>query len=382
MTQQVYLDSGALDRLETILKELHPRSIFLVTGKTSFSSSGAKSRLTGILAPYRTVTFSDFSVNPKLSDVVAGIAEFQRSNADLIIAVGGGSVLDIGKLVRILAVQAEDPRLIVESNSGIEVKGRPLIAIPTTSGSGSEATHFAVVYIDDTKHSLTHEFILPDIAIVDPNLTENLPQEITAVSGMDAFSQAMESYWSIHSTDASKADAAEALALCRDNLARVFEDPSPESRQAMSRASHLAGRAINVTKTTAPHALSYTITTRFGIPHGHAVGVTLGEFLRFNAGVTDHDVNDSRGRNHVSAAIGEILSIIQVPTLDVGVRLIRDLMNSIGLQPVPDVLTMDAAVSVEVICRGINLDRLSNNPRKITTEQLHTMILSLLSSVN
>ena len=167
MTPRIILEPGSLSQLVPILEELHPQKIFLITGKTSFSSSGAESRLTKILAPFDVVTFSEFSVNPKLIDVATGIGEYQRYETDLIIAVGGGSVLDVGKLIRILSVQEGIPRRIVESNSGIRRRGKPLIAIPTTSGSGSEATHFAVVYIDGIKYSLAHEFMLPDIAIVD-----------------------------------------------------------------------------------------------------------------------------------------------------------------------------------------------------------------------
>src|SRR5207248_4789041 len=125
------------------------------------------------------------------------------------------------------------------------------------------------------KYSVCHEFLLPDIAIVDPILTHKMSPRLTAITGMDALSQAIESYWSIHSTEESKGYAREAIRIIVDQLPKAVNEPTNDSRLAMARASHLAGKAINVTRTTAPHALSYALTSRFGVPHGQAVSLTL-----------------------------------------------------------------------------------------------------------
>src|SRR3712207_9423070 len=127
--------------------------------------------------------------------------------------VGGGTALDIAKSVRLLAAQGSDPRRCVTGAEPITARGVPLIAVPTTAGSGSEATQFAVVYIDGVKHSLDHPWVRPDYSVVDPALSLGLPAAIAASTGMDALAHAIESYWSVRSTDESRRYAADAISL-------------------------------------------------------------------------------------------------------------------------------------------------------------------------
>jgi alcohol dehydrogenase class IV len=158
--------------------------------------------------------------------------------------------------------------------------GKPLIAIPTTSGTGTEATCFAVVYIDKTKYSLKHSSILPDYTIIDPTLTHAMPPLVTAATGMDALAQAIESYWGVKSTHESQAYAREAITLTLAYLKAACQN-EVEARDAMSRAANLAGKAINLTETTACHAVSYPITSYFNVPHGHAVALTLASMFGY-----------------------------------------------------------------------------------------------------
>jgi alcohol dehydrogenase class IV len=180
------------------------KKIFLVTGKHSFELSGAKEILSEQLKSYSIVNFNDFTANPKIDNIKEGIELFNDNDCDVVIAVGGGSVIDMAKSINILSVQNGDPKNIIQGREKILNKGKNLIAIPTTSGAGSEATHFAVVYIDKEKFSIAHEYILPNTAIVDPTFTFKLNSRVTAISGIDALSQAMESHWSVNSDNESK----------------------------------------------------------------------------------------------------------------------------------------------------------------------------------
>ncbi|MEZ4822960.1 MAG: iron-containing alcohol dehydrogenase [Ignavibacteria bacterium] len=152
--------------------------------------------------------------------------------------------------MNVLSYQTNSPEQILKGESEIVRKGKPLIAVPTTSGAGSEATHFAVVYSGDKKYSLAHEYILPDYSVIDPQLTFSLPKEITATSGIDAFSQAMESYWNVNANEESRKYSRGAIQLIFDSLSKAVNEGDEESRINMSRAAHLAGKAINITKTT------------------------------------------------------------------------------------------------------------------------------------
>ena len=153
------------------------------------------------------------------------------------------------------------------------------MCIPTTAGTGSEATHFAVIYVDGKKKSIASQQLLPDVVILDPQLTDNMPAYVSACSGFDALSQAIESYWSRAATPLSQLYAAMAIEVLLVELPQAVNSNSRLARDKMQMAANWAGKAINISKTTAPHAMSYVITQEFGIPHGHAVALTLGKFF-------------------------------------------------------------------------------------------------------
>ena len=366
MKQEVYFEEGAINSLAKVLRRIAPQKMFLVTGRASYASSGAEAVLTRILQPYQVYRFCEFEPNPKITDVERGLALFQQQRFNVVIAVGGGSVLDVAKLIRIFAAQEASPVEVVKHGENIQRRGVPLIVIPTTSGGGSEATHFAVVYLDKAKYSVAHEYVLPDVAIVDPDLSHSMSPKLTAVTGMDALSQAAESFWCVNSTEESKADAREAIRLIVDNLEKAVHEPSSESRYAMSKAAHLAGRAINVSKTTAPHAVSYAMTSYFGVPHGHAVSLTLGEFLVYNSQVSNQDVADPRGVEYVRRTIGELNGLLGERSAIASRDKISSLMRSIGLETRLGELGINSGADCDLIVGNVNLERAINNPRHVT----------------
>ncbi|MCK5473164.1 MAG: phosphonoacetaldehyde reductase, partial [Planctomycetes bacterium] len=257
MIQKEYIGFGSIGELEFVLAEYSAKRIFLVTAHDSYELSGAKGNLDKIFAGCQVQRFYDFSSNPKIEDVNKGLEAFKKIRPDVVIGVGGGSVIDMAKLINFFASNELEPSEYLKNPESKINISRPLIAIPTTAGSGSEATAFAVLYIDKEKFSIDNEFVLPDVAIVDPDLTTSLPEYITAVTGMDALCQAIESYWCINSTDESKEFAKKAIELVMKNLKTAVNNPDRNSRLAMAKAANLAGKAINITKTTAPHAISY-----------------------------------------------------------------------------------------------------------------------------
>ena len=374
MKQSVSFGFGALAKLPRVLARLRAKRVFLVTGNASYTASGLDAALRAALPADTILRFSEFSENPKIEDVAGGVAALRSDRFDVVVGAGGGSAIDMAKLVNLFAHQRVEPRQLLDRSAKLEHRGLPLVAIPTTAGSGSEATHFGVLYVDGVKHSIASPAMLPTFAIVDPALTRSLPPRLTAITGMDALAQAIESYWCVHSTEESKSYARRAISLVLDHLAAAVRRPSDVDRRAMSKAAHLAGRAINVSRTTGPHALSYALTAHYGIRHGHAVALTLGEFFVFNRGVSDRDVTDARGAGYVRGAIDDLAAQMGCRDAAECRSRLHELMHSIGLPTRLGELGISAGEAVNLVAENVNVERLRNNPRAMTAEQLHELV--------
>lgn len=364
----------SIDAVPSVLKSLQMDRLFLVVDEPAWLASGAKEILESQFLQATTNWFTDFELNPKLDDVERGIEAYRECQPDLIIALGGGTAIDLAKLIGSLAVQAPSARDIATGRSSIQVPGKPLMAIPTTAGTGSEATHFAVVYVDGEKYSVAHPSMLPRYAIVDSRLTTSLPKHITAATGLDAFCQAIESMWSVAATEESMRYATDAARLAFGNLVTATNSPTPEARKAMSHASHLAGKAINITKTTAPHALSYAFTSRLDVPHGMAVALTLASILEFNAEVTDEDCNDPRGAVAVRDRISQILDILGADNVEAASASITSLLSQINCPTTLEAVGVKTSDDLRCIVDSVNAERLSNNPRRANTKQLFNLL--------
>ncbi len=250
MNQQEYFGFGSIKNLEEILTKEKAKKVFLVTGRKSFKLSGAKQILDEILKDYELIKFSDFSSNPKIREIQKGLDLFQKDNFEIIVAIGGGSCIDVAKAIKMFYLEKYSKRKI------------SLVAIPTTAGSGSEATYFIVYYVGKEKQSKgILDTTLPDYTICDPQFTLSMPKNIAAITGIDALSQAIESYWSIYSTPESQEFSRQAIKLLMDSLDEAVNKPTKQSKQNVMMAANLAGKAINITRTTAPHSIGYPLTS-------------------------------------------------------------------------------------------------------------------------
>ena len=206
-------------------------------------------------------TFSNVEPEAPVENLQGCIAFANETGSDLLIGLGGGSVMDVAK------------------KSAADL-GVPMIMVPTTAGTGSEVTPYSVIKINNRKEVFVNENLVPDVAIVDPSLTRTMPSHLTAATGMDALGHAADSYQSRMGNPITKALAWEAYNLIKDNLRKAV-DNNLEARDNMSLASLMAGLAINCSGTCLGHALSYPLGDE-GIPHGQAVAVTLPYALEFN----------------------------------------------------------------------------------------------------
>ena len=367
MKQQEYFGFNSIDNLKHILENEKLKDVFLVTGKKSFETCGAQNKIFEIFEKVgcNFSRFYSFSTNPKLEEISYGFDLFNKKEYDGIIGVGGGSTIDVAKSIKLFSFQ----------NSG---KKLPLIIIPTTTGSGSESTYFIVCYSGKDKQSKgDSEVTLPNYVMCDPQFTLSLPEEITASTGMDALCQAIESYWSIYSTDKSREFARQSIYISLGNLEQVVNNPSRESRENMLRAANLAGKAINLTKTTACHSISYPITSYFNVPHGHAVGLTLGEMLVFNSQISEEDCNDWRGVDYVKKRTKEIVKMFRAENIGEAYDKIKNLMKSIGLETKLSDLDINKEGLNIIIKKGFKPERVKNNPRNLTEEDLKKILKKL-----
>ena len=252
---------------------INGKKLFLVCGKSFDKLSFAEDIL-----KRNPVRFGEFCPNPKYEDVMKGAGIFKEADTDTILAVGGGSAMDVAKAIKYYC----------ETDAKI-------IAIPTTAGTGSEVTRFAVIYKDGEKMSLSADNILPDEVILEPSVLNNVPDYFKKTTMLDALCHAIESYWSKASCDESKALATKAI---EDVLKykNAYLNGTSEGNAGMLNAACLAGQAINYTKTTAAHAMCYKLTTLYNLAHGHAVAVCLPEVWKINKtsvpGITREDFEE------------------------------------------------------------------------------------------
>lgn len=368
---QVTYGPGRVEHLASAVTPLAPRRILLVTGRGSFESSGADTCLPGLRELAAVERWSEFAANTDSADLVVGLEIVRDFDPDLIIGIGGGSPMDMAKLL--IAYDRTNPHEVLDairSGDKIEQRSRKLVLVPTTSGSGSEATHFAVVYIGDEKFSIAGPAMRPDHVVLDPLLALSGSSHQRATSGIDALCQSIESLWAVAATDESRRYARHALSLVSHNIRPFVHEPDERSARAMCIGSHLAGRAIDISKTTAAHALSYAITKKYGIPHGNAVALTLGAFLDLlREQANCHETHGARpDRLGAIATVSDGLRLEQKDCA--GQQHIDDLLGALGLAR--HVVASDTvAESAADLVRTVNQQRLGNFPAQLDATTLH-----------
>lgn len=364
-----------LSGLDKMLDDGEHRSVLLVTGGASFERCGAARLLDPMLAGRKVRRICQFQTDPQREDLERILEELDGATFSAILAVGGGSVIDMAKLIKCFRGNPEGIVEVLHRGAMPAPSDVDLWAIPTTAGSGSEATHFAVVYDGDQKFSVAHQDLLPEKSWILPTLLATVPQKTAAAAGMDAFCQGVESYWSIHSTDVSKAFAREAIELSWRYLETAVMQKDTFALEQMGRAAHSAGRAINLTKTTAPHALAYALTAHFGLMHGHAVAVMLPGVMEYNDAVSDADVLDARGAGYVKRVIAEIVAMMGADSVSQATDDIRRKMKALALPASLGELGIIGATQEELIIKnGFNPGRVNNNPRKLTESGLRGIL--------
>ena len=276
----------ALERIPGILQDLHARRPMIVTDK-GVAGAGLVNIVLGAVKDQLTIgaVADDVPPDSDLRVVNRLAALYREQNCDALIAVGGGSVMDTAKGINIVVSENADDLMKFSGAGALKRPLKPLVAVPTTAGTGSEVTLVAVVK-DHERHlkmAFVSYFLLPDVSILDSRMTLSLPAAITAATGMDALTHAVEAYYGLSKNPLSDATALAAIRLISGNLVKVTCTPSDrEARLAMANAAALAGMAFSNSMVGMVHTLGHATGSVCGVPHGVCMAILLPYGLEYN----------------------------------------------------------------------------------------------------
>tara|TARA_B100000029_G_scaffold513530_1_gene613411 strand:+ start:1133 stop:2269 length:1137 start_codon:yes stop_codon:yes gene_type:complete len=376
MNQKVKFGKNVVFDLPKYLKKINPKKILLVIGKKSFLKSGAKDKIEPLLNNFEYYKFYNETDYDNINNIIEGVEFIKKNKFDLIIGVGGGGVLDKSKIINILS-SSSDSNLKKTIISGTFKKSKiPLVAIPTTAGTGSESTKFATLYIDKIKYSIEDDSIIPKIAIIDPTLIKSNSKYTMLSSGLDALSQSIESYWSVNSNIESKKYAKKAMCGIWEILPKIaLGIVTQDDIDNLSYYSNLSGKAINISKTTACHAISYYLTSNYNIAHGHAVMLTLGNIFKLNLETDFNNLNDERGLKYCISNLKSICEMLKINSDNVS-EIFSNYLKDLGLYTKLSQFGIPNE-DLKNIVNSINVVRLKNNPRSLSNND----ILNILKKI-
>ena len=367
VSQEVFRGSG---HIRGILSKVGAGRV-LVIHSGSYSRLPVKEEIEN--AGVELVYYGKISPNPAYEDIREVAALFESSHCDAIIAVGGGSAMDTAKMVKLFAPLDSEIDYLGQTFIDSDI---PLIAIPTTAGSGSEATRFAIYYLKGEKQSLAHKSLMPDYVILEPEVLRSLPMYQKKCCFLDALCQAIESWWSVQSTDQSREYAKKAIALLMKDMDAYLDEgarPSALTLANIMDGANYAGMAINFTQTTAPHAMCYKLTSLYGLPHGHAVVICVPVVWRFMLN-NIKTCEDPRGLAHVENVFWDISREMGFDTVEGAIKGLSDMLVRLDIKAPQGATDGEFAALVA----SVNPDRLKNSPVPIDAAAVSELYKAVL----
>ncbi len=370
----VIFQNGGFDLLPSLIKPFG-RSIILVTGKRSFADSGKADILFQKLKDgginYQMVTISG---EPSPDDIDSNVRRLSDERFGCVVGIGGGSVIDAGKAISAMMYKQESVTDYLESIGSMDHPGTklPYIAVPTTAGTGSEATKNAVISKvgkDGFKRSLRHDKLVPDIALVDPELTLNCPVDITAASGMDCFTQLVEAYISDKSNPFTDALALEGITRVKASLMRSVKNGNDaEARAGMSLAALTSGICLANAGLGVVHGFASSIGGRYNVPHGTVCGTLMAASNEITVRKLRKTAPDDPALKKY-ALLGKLFLEKESATedflVDGFIDYLRNLTDKFHLQRLGE-----AGVNEDDLAIIAKNTECKNNPAKLTSEEL------------
>lgn len=347
--QEIVKTDSYLSYLKGKLKKTD--NVFLVC------SSRLEEEIVGELEDISITVFHGYSANPTYEEVKAGVEKFKEKKHDMIVSVGGGSAMDVAKCIKLYAPLEREADFLEKNYVYSNIKH---IAIPTTAGTGSESTQIAVIYYQGEKMSVEHGSILPEVAVLDAGLLSTLPEYQKKATLLDALCQGIESYWARRATGESKGYAKRCIELILENY-KAYLQGNLEAKKKILLAANYSGRAINISRTTAAHAMSYKVTSKYGVPHGYAVAMCLIPIWR----VLVSKVKEGEEFAELREILLELAELFGCEEIGGAINGMEEIMRELEM-PKVQISSEDMSELVE----SVNVERLANHPVDITKREL------------
>ena len=358
-----YLNS--LSKVEKKINEKSIKKILFISGKNSFNKTGAKEIFKKVSKDKEKFLYIKKSNFPNLQELEKIIKFKESLKPDLIVAIGGGCSIDYAKIASVFNAEKNFKKKIINSDYFLKNKIR-VLAIPTTAGSGAEVTSSAVIYINKIKYSVEGSELIPNYYSLIPNFLLSSNLKIDSSSGFDAISQSIESIFSKKSTQQSILFAKKGLKILFKNYNDFLKKKNIYNSYKMALGANLSGKAINISRTTAPHALSYPLTAHFNIPHGHAVSLTLNKFLKFNY----RHLNKSNCNFDLNKRFQLLFNLTKSKNLFELDLFLNTLKKKASLEQNFSKLGVNIETGINRILNGLNDQRLANNPIKVSKKDI------------
>ncbi len=317
------------------------------------------------------IRFSDFQPNPLYESVVEGVHVFRKEHCDSIVAVGGGSAMDVAKCIKLYSTFPGDGKNGVWLNGEMTPNTIPFLAVPTTAGTGSEATRYAVIYYNGAKQSITSDYFIPETVLMEPNALKTLPLYQKKATMCDALCHAIESFWSVNSTMESREYSKEAIKGVLEHMDGYLSN-TEDGNAGMLLAAHKAGQAINIAQTTAGHAMCYKLTSLFGCAHGHAAILCDRVLFSWMIRNTDKCI-DPRGEAYLKKTLSEISAAMGCEDAQSGADKLAQIFEKLQLE-IPAATTEQ----YEELKNSVNPERLKNHPIPLNTETIDLLYHEVL----
>ncbi len=356
--------------LNKLISNKKYNKIFILCGKKSFKNTNAKEYFLQSFKNKKLKIFYKKLLLPEFKELKIISKNLKKFKPDLLLAVGGGCVLDYAKIANVININFKSGKLIKNSEHPVTNKFTKLVAIPTTAGSGAEVTSNAVIYLNGIKYSIEHKNLVPDYFFLVPKFIITTPKKIKSSAGFDAYAQAIESLLAVKSNEISVKYAIKGLEKVNLNLVNYYNNPNLKNSLNIAKGANFSGKAISISKTTLPHAISYPFSYHYNLSHGHSVSLFFEKLIRYNF----ENISKSNTNFDLGKRFKIIFKILKVRNIDGFIKKTLELKKKIGLEDNLKKLNINLDNDKNKILKGINFLRLNNNPIKITPEKIFRIL--------
>lgn len=361
--------------LKDVVQNKIYKKVLVIGGNKSFYKSKASTLISRLTRDKEVSFFLKKKSIPMLSELIILINKIKKYKPNLIIAIGGGTVMDLSKISNAMH-DIENIKYKIENNKyKIKKNFCDIIAIPMTAGSGAEVTANAVIYIDKKKYSIEGELIKPNHMALFPELViNNKRKDIICSSAFDCFAQAVESMFSTKSNKQSIEFSKKAIIIFNDNYKTYIKNKSYEKGYLLSLASYYSGKAISISKTIAPHAVSYPFTSYFNVNHGHAVSLTFDSFLQFSF----ENLSNQTAKYNLKDRYHLLFRVLKINTLEKLLLKIKDIKKDLSLETKLSKINKKIPSNLDLIINNVNTQRLANSPVNIEKQDIYNIIKKIV----